>query len=308
MGAGQLVSPAPHQRRHRRRFVSTTGGPDEYVAVVCRLTGGANTALALLDVRLAFAGGAPIGHVAPGGALPGFAAEIAYNGSGRLKGRWEVVVPGDEPPTTQDLLTEATLPIEARGQQRRYRHVDRFNLFLPPTGRVTLPGPLANRLPTETAGAYMILLRIEASDDTAGGSDLRQVGAGPGIVLTGGVAGFPMPILRYLVGAGAPVPAAAPEGTLALLLPEDGADIGRSGPLEFSWIEIAPAAVYRVDIYDGDRVVVAGLVPAGLAVYRAPPWVPQRLTEGTLRWRVAALDIRGQEIHVSPWRRGRARP
>ncbi|MGH7527722.1 MAG: hypothetical protein ACREMX_13575, partial [Gemmatimonadales bacterium] len=38
-----------------RRFVSTTGAPDEYVDVTCRLTsGGARTPLALTDVRLAF--------------------------------------------------------------------------------------------------------------------------------------------------------------------------------------------------------------------------------------------------------------
>ena len=38
-----------------RRFVSNTGGPDEYVFVTCRLTGGgARTPLALLDVQLAY--------------------------------------------------------------------------------------------------------------------------------------------------------------------------------------------------------------------------------------------------------------
>src|SRR5690606_22454054 len=39
-----------------RRFVSTVGGPDEYVFVTCRLAGGgARVPLALLDVRLSFA-------------------------------------------------------------------------------------------------------------------------------------------------------------------------------------------------------------------------------------------------------------
>jgi hypothetical protein len=286
-----------------RRFVSTVGGPDEYVPVLCRMaSGGARTALALLDVRLEFAGGVPIEYVNPGGTLPVFAADITYNGSGRLKGRWEVVVPGDEPPTPQDLLTEATLPIEARGKQRRYRQVERFNIFLPPTGRVTLPGPGVSRLPTHGSGAYMILLRVEASDDSDADSDLSQVAAGAGVVHNGGVAGFPMPVLRYIVGAGGRAAAATPEGGLELLLPVENAEVGPDAPLDFTWLETAQAAVYRLDVYDGDRVVLSGLIPSGIGTYRAPPWVPQRVASGSLRWRVVALDIQGQEIRVSAWR------
>jgi hypothetical protein len=286
-----------------RRFVSTTGGPDEYVAVVCRMaSGGARTALALLDVRLEFAGAVPIAHLTPGGTLPAFGADITYNGSGRLQGRWEVVAPGDQPPTPEDLLTEATLPIELRGQQRRYRLVERFNVFLPPTGRVRLPGPGVDRLPAQTAGAYMILLRVEASDDSDADSDLRQVGAGAGIVHNGGVAGFPMPVLRYIVGAGDALSRPATAGVLGLLLPVEDAEIGLQGSLDFTWVETTQAAVYRIDIYDGDRVVLSGLVPAGIATYRAPPWVQQRAAAGPLRWRVAALDIQGQETGVSAWR------
>jgi hypothetical protein len=286
-----------------RRFVSTVGGPDEYVVVVCRMaSGGARTALALLDVRLAFAGGIPIAHVNQGANLPAMAADITYNGTGRLKGRWEVVVPGDEPPTDEDLLTEATLPIEARGKQRRYRQIERFNLFLPPTGRVTLPGPSVARLPTETAGAYMILLRVEASDDQDGDSDLSEVGTGPSVVHNGGVAGFPMPVVRYIVGAGAPPGVALRRGALELLLPADEATVGTDVPLDLSWLEHVQAAVYRVDIYESDRLVLSGLVPSGTAVYRMPPWVQHRVAGGALRWRVAALDVNGQEIGVSGWR------
>jgi hypothetical protein len=148
----------------------------------------------------------------------------------------------------------------------------------------------------------MILLRVEASDDIDADSDLRQVGAGAGIVHNGGVAGFPMPVLRYIVGAGSSVLRPATEGALGLLLPADDAEIALQGPLDFTWLETTQAAVYRIDIYDGDRVVLSGLVPAGIAIYRAPPWVQQRLAAGPLRWRVAALDIQGQEIGVSAWR------
>jgi hypothetical protein len=89
---------------------------------------------------------------------------------------------------------------------------------------------------------------------------------------------------------------------LELLLPANDVEIGPEGPLDFTWLETAQAAVYRVDVYDGDRVVLSGLVPSGLAIYRAPPWVQQRLAGGALRWRVVAMDINGQEIRVSPWR------
>ena len=110
-----------------------------------------------------------------------------------------------------------------------------------------------------------------------------------------------MPVLRYVVGAGEYVRPAA-EGTLELILPSDEAEVGSDGPLDFTWLETAQAAVYRVDIYEGDRVVLSGLVPSGVAIYRAPPGVQQRLASGSLRWRVVALDIQGQEIRVSPWR------
>lgn len=103
-----------------RRFVSTAGGPDEYVFVTCRLAGGgARVPLALLDVRLSFQTDTPIQHVKPGDRLPRLSARIAYNGTGRLRGRWEIVVPGDVPPVARDLLTEGTLPPEERPLQRR---------------------------------------------------------------------------------------------------------------------------------------------------------------------------------------------
>ena len=287
-----------------RRFVSRGGGPDEYVAVTCRMAGGgARTALALLDVQLGFAGGAPMEYVPRRGTLPSFAAEIAYNGTGRLKGRWEVVLPGDELPTPQDLLTEATLPIEERGRQRRYAQLDRFNVFLPPTGRFTLPGPSVSRLPTEAAGVYLVLLRIEASDDREAESDLSKAGAGPGIVHSAGVAGFPMPVLRYVVGGSAPEGATVSSTVdLELLLPSDNATARVKDPLELAWSEVTQGSVYRVDIQDATGAVLSALVPSGIGSYRAPPWVTERLTKGPLRWRVVALDIQGKEARASAWR------
>ena len=82
-----------------RRFVSTTGGADQYVAVTCRLSGGgARVPFSLTDVTLSFDIETPVLYVPAGQAPPAFSARIAYTGTGRLVGRWEVVVPGDEPP------------------------------------------------------------------------------------------------------------------------------------------------------------------------------------------------------------------
>src|SRR5207244_12432456 len=135
-----------------REFVNLAGGNDEFVAVSCRLSGGgARTPLSLSDVRVSFANEANdvgIAKLQPGAKVPAFQADILYTGTGRLKGRWELVKPGDELPEERDLLTEASLPIEARGKQRRYLEISRFNIFLPPTGKVIVPGPDPKLLPT----------------------------------------------------------------------------------------------------------------------------------------------------------------
>ncbi|MCG8455285.1 MAG: hypothetical protein MI919_03320 [Holophagales bacterium] len=217
-----------------RRFVSRSGGPDEYVFVTCRLTGGgARTPLALLDVQLHFADRATVTTVAPGGAPPPIEAELSYNGTGRLIGRWEVVRPTDDPPTSDDLLTEATLPQELRASQRRYTQVARFNVFLPPVGSLRLEGPPVDRLPTDTEGLYQVLLRIEASEDKESSSNLGKAGAGAGVVQAGAVAGFPLPVLRYFVGSGAGSEPIA-EG-FRLLGPADGATLTSASSATFSW-------------------------------------------------------------------------
>jgi hypothetical protein len=178
-----------------RRWRSSTGAPDEYVAVTCRLSsGGARVPFSITDVKLQIVGKKPIPSISVGESLPNFGAQITYNGTGRLKGRWEVVLPGDPPPSRRDLLTEATLPLEERGLQRRYTQLDRFDLFLQPMGQVFLPGPDPSKIPKGLTGAHQILLRIEATDDREGDSNI-----GSGVVNSGGVAGFPMPVFRYFI-------------------------------------------------------------------------------------------------------------
>lgn len=284
-----------------RRFISTAGLPDEFVPVTCRMSGGgARTPFALTDVKLSFAVDKPVLLVKTDEKLPSVKAEIAYNGTGRLKGRWEVVLPGEEAPSETDLLTEATLPVEERGTQRRYTQLSTFNIFLPPDGRYTLPGPDPARMPTGVNGEYQLLLRIEATDDKEADSNLTVVGAGPGVVHSGAVAGFPIPVLRYYVGAGPDAPLA---NTLALLFPEDKVFLPTEKVVEFRWSELPQGVFYRLEIEDmsAQPIMSAVLLP-GQGRYRAPPWLKDRIGGGVVRWRVVALDRVGQTISETAWR------
>jgi hypothetical protein len=290
-----------------RRFASRSGGTDQYVAVTCRLAGGgARVPLALTDVQLEVAGDLPLLTVPQGSDVPPLEARIAYTGTGRLVGRWEIVLPGEELPTTEDLLTEATLPQERRGTQRSYTQLGRFNVFLPPTGRAVLPGPDPERLPSAVDGVYHILLRVEASPDKEGDSNLGAVGAGTGVVTSGGVAGFPMPMLRYVVGSGdvAPIATALAREHVALILPRAEAQVTRDSSFTFTWAASLQAALYRLELESASGVALySALVAAPVASYRTPPFLAQRLGDASaIRWRVVATDAGGREVGRSAWR------
>jgi hypothetical protein len=289
-----------------RRFIDPTGaGPDQYVTVTCRLTGGgARVPLALLDVRIAFVTDTPLQSVAAGESPPPLSATIRYNGTGRLQGRWEVVTPGDEPPQRDDLLTEATLPDELRGTQRRYTELDRFNHFLPPTGEFTLPGPDVSRMPTDVPGPYLILLRIEASDDKEGDSSLDATGAGTGIVHSGAVAGFPLPPLRYYVAApGSATPSF--DARFRAVHPMAGVALPTREQVAFSWTPIAGATFYRLQIEAPDGgAVLSAVVEPPLTGYAAPSFLEER-TAGGFRWRVLALGPDGGALARTEWRAAR---
>ena len=80
-----------------RRFINPSGGPDEFVPVTCRMSGGgARTPFALTDVKLSFESDKPILLVKPGERIPRVKAEISYNGTGRLNA-WEIVSPATTP-------------------------------------------------------------------------------------------------------------------------------------------------------------------------------------------------------------------
>jgi hypothetical protein len=242
--------------------------------------------------------------VKPGTRPPQVRAELVYTGTGRLIGRWEVVFPGENLPDQRDLLTEATLPVEDRGSQKRYTELSRFNVFLPPTGKYALAGPDPAKLPTTIEGPYLLLLRVEASDDKEADSDLSAVDAGPGVVHSGAVAGFPLPPLRYYVGTAG---AASHSGSLQAISPADNETIQPSGAL-FRWKGVAQAALYRIELTGADGIeILSALLAPNETSYRAPSWLAEKVNGTGLRWRVTALDSAGNGISESNWRTLRLR-
>ncbi len=262
-----------------------TNGQDQFIAVTCRLAGGgARVPLAITRVDLAFGSlddDTPVRVFERGEAPPPVIARVMFNGSGRFKGRWEVVKPGDPEPQPRDLLSEASLPLEERNLQRRYTEVGLFDLFLPPSGTVFLPSPDVTRIPTQGAGQYKLLLRIEATADKEGASQTNA-----GVAQSGGVAGFALPVLRYAVaGVGREV---APEQPLPFDL-----NMQHDGEQWVARWRTEPRDQLLLLAFDfaDERPPFEAVVPLADGVYRLPPWwqadqVPRpsiSLWQGTLQ-------------------------
>jgi len=289
-----------------RRFESTAGAADEYVAVTCRLTGGgARSPFSLTDVHVEYETKDAVPFIVAGASPPQISARIKYTGTGRLVGRWEIVLPGEEPPTAHDLLTQGSLPPAERNSQRRYTQLERFNIFLAPDGRVTLPGPDVRRLPTSVEGTYRVLLRVEASDDRESDSNLSDAGAGTGILHNGAVAGFPLPMLRYVVaGEGARTPVDGASG-LRLFGPRDGDTLSNVGAFTLMWApnERARTTFYRVELEtDKGDPLLSALLPLTARRYDAPSWIAERAKGRAVRWRVTGLSSDGARTVSSVWR------
>lgn len=296
-----------------RRFVATAPasplGPsgallEQYVVVTCLLgASGASAPFALTNVRLHALSETPVIFVKRGDRPPQLYAEIEYTGTGSLRGRWEIVSPGEQQPSAADLLTEASLPIGQRGFQRRYRELERFNVLLQPTGRYTLRGPAPEQLPTSIDGSYRILLRVEVSEDAV--SDRRVNGI---VTHNGAAAAFPMPTLRYLV-TGASSRSASAGRSVRLRLPLADALVPPDSALTLSWLDDQSARRYRVEmerIADGTNVLTA-IVGQGAGLYEVPPFVLAAVPGGKVRWRVFSLDAAGGEIGRSEWRAAQRR-
>ncbi len=289
-----------------RHFSGGSTG-DKWVVVTCRLgAGGARSPLSLIDVKINFSGQADTTQLfvlRSGERLPRFSAEIQFNGSGQLKGRWELVRPGDSEPEANDLLTEATLPLELRNTQKRYLTVSRFSQFVVPNGTVRIDGPEPALLDTRVEGPYQVLLRIEATDDKEANS---EIGGGQ-LVKTGGVAGFPMPTLKYFVGdvaAASAIQTATsnlPNVSVDLMLPLTDATVDAARAVTFEWIEVAGAKSYRVDVESGGKLIIT--TNTETTRYTPPPgWIASRVT-GAALWRITALDANGRHLAQSVTRR-----
>ena len=285
-----------------RRFTSNNGQPDQFVTVTCRMSGGgARVPFALTNVELKAPTDKPILFLNSGQEFPQIVAEIKYNGTGRLKGRWEIVRPGEEAPTAADLLTEATIPVERRGTQKRYTQIARFNHFLPPTGEFNLKLEQTGRMPTFAKGQYLLLLRIEASDDKESNSNLQSVGVGNGVVRSGAVASFPMPVMKFFVG-GNDSSAAWKNTALVLPLAETPVDITK--PLVFTWKQSDKAAAYRLEVLDQqENVLLSAIMPSPGTSYLAPSWFWTRYADKNPSWRIIALDSSGKSVAVTESRK-----
>lgn len=281
-----------------RRFVSSNGQPDQFVAVTCRMTcGGARVPFALTNVELKTPKGEPILFIKTGEVFPKITAEIQYNGTGRLKGRWEIVQPGEESPDERDLLTEATLPLEERGSQKRYTQIARFSHFLPPVGKFQLPLEMNERMPTLAEGQYILLLRIEATDDKEADSNLQVLGVGNGVVHSGAVASFSMPTLKFFV-TGKDAKTNWEEN--ALLTPNKDLTVEINQPLVFSWKELTGAAAYRLEVLDEqDKSLLSAMLLSPITNYRAPSWFWTRFAAKNPRWRIVAIDANGKVFNQS---------
>ena len=288
-----------------RRFVLPTGGPDEYVPVTLRLGGnGAAVPFSITNVRLLWDGGnKTVPFVKSGEALPRITAEIFYTGSGRLIGRWELVKPGETAPTQRDLVSEATLPVEERGTQRRFTQVKRFNIFLAPVGRTTIPGPENQRIDKTVNGMYLLLFRIESAHDGLNQSNLQDVNAGPGTLDSGGVSGFAMPTLRYYVGTGGQALIDEFNAIENQLGPADQAEFGPTQTILFTWPSVSHAKYYRLIIENvtGAEIFSAVLLPDTRS-YHAPTWLWREAAGDLIRWHVIAFDAKSVKVSETPLR------
>jgi len=116
-----------------------------------------------------------------------------------------------------------------------------------------------------------------------------------GVVSSGGVAGFPMPVLRYYVGSAEGRPVSV---TSAVRLIK-ASTIG--GLTTFSWFDVNGASLYALEVRTADGEVLSAIVDGTKASYTAPPWLQEKAGGKDLSWRITAMDRRGNAIARSEW-------
>lgn len=303
-----------------RRFVNGVG-ISEYIAVTLRLSAGfAGAEFSLKTIKLKFAGKGPskgIYTFARDDKLPAFGARILYNGSGRIRGRWEVIKVGNARELSQQLLRSTGPNQVVQILQTRFTEIGRFDTFLPPTGSFYLPGPDASKLPKNVIGDYIVVLLIEggpATFNALAASLATFACVPPGVMLPPGSPPLPdctslgafaqfIPVLRYYIGDDSARVPAERGSNIPMTLHGPVADsvLPEGMPLRFSWLSVANVRFYRLEIWDQKEELLSAIIDGDNQGYFAPSWLKTRAT-GDLRWRVSALDANGVLLAQSEWR------
>jgi hypothetical protein len=88
---------------------------------------------------------------------------------------------------------------------------------------------------------------------------------------------------------------------LQLMLPQDEYAWNTGAPLNFSWVDVPNATLYRLEVEADGKSILSALVKPGVSQYAAPPWLAERAGK-PLRWRVIALNQQGEIVARSDWR------
>ncbi|GMQ92109.1 MAG: hypothetical protein BMS9Abin11_1428 [Gammaproteobacteria bacterium] len=185
---------------YRRWF--DDGGGGNFASVTFRITGSSATGFTVSRQAMRFDDNSIVKLLNEKDALKA-KADVNYNGSGQLEAFWEVAGPS----------TAGGVPI--------FRTLRSVRKYLMSGGdKTTLVSPL---LPSTTAGAYMVRMRI-----------------------TSPVPGFESPIIRYFVGSkGAQI---APPLPMRVGSPVDRVWFNEN--TRFKWEAVKGAAHYRLEIYN----------------------------------------------------------
>ena len=140
---------------------------------------------------------------------------------------------------------------------------------------------------------------------TSGWSRRKVLGTAASGIALAAAAGFPMPVLRYVVGASdeGAIAATAAAAPIRLLGPVDGVEVEPDSTARAQWSGVWGAAGYLVELVaEGGERLLDALASAATTRYDVPPMV--RTSAGTrrVRWRVSALDFAGAVVRRSPWR------
>jgi hypothetical protein len=153
---------------------------------------------------------------------------------------------------------------------------------------VLLPGPDPATLPKGSTGLHQVLLRIEATDNSAGTS-FNNISTVP----TGGVAGFPLPIFRHTI-----IPKSS---QIALLQPNPDTQLPTGQQLRFSWQGIDGVGGYKLEVKQSERVIFSALLSRNTTSYTAPPWL-NRTKGSNFSWQVKVLKSDGSVLTESETR------